>query len=220
MVVRDAKAEFQMRSVESGMREAPLFATRPGCPPPAFAELAMPLFASVYNFAYWLSQDQRDAEDLVQETYLKALRRFDSFEPGTNFRAWIFKILKNTFLSSCSRKRRCATVSLGGDETLPVTSGILNSEETTSVNRIRHDEVRNAIDQLPIIFREIVLLRDVEDASYQEISQILSIPIGTVMSRLFRARKTIRELLVPRKVTSEAKNLSDQIRMNVVNTGA
>jgi len=197
-----------MRSVEISTSEASQFATGSDCQSPAFTELAIPLFDSVYNFAYWLSQDQRDAEDLVQETYLKAFRRFDSFEPGTNFRAWIFKILKNTFLSSCSRKRRCATVSLSGDETLPVTPGILNGEETTSVNRIRHDEVRNAIDQLPIIFREIVLLRDVEDASYQEISQILSIPIGTVMSRLFRARKTIRESLCPREVTSEAKKLS------------
>jgi len=206
-----------MRSVEIRISEASAFVTGSECAPSrAFAELAMPLFDSVYNFAYWLSQDQHDAEDLVQETYLKAFRRFDSFEPGTNFRAWIFRILKNTFLSSCSQKRRCATVSLGVDEMLPVPAGILNSEEKTSVNRIRHHEVRNAIDQLPIIFREIVLLRDVENASYEEISQILSIPIGTVMSRLFRARKTIRESLGPRQVTSESKDFSDHIQTNVV----
>jgi RNA polymerase sigma-70 factor, ECF subfamily len=77
-----------------------------------FEELAMPLFDSLYNFAGWLAQNQNEAEDLVQETYLKALRSFASFEPGTNFRAWIFQILKNTFLGSCTKLERRMTVAM------------------------------------------------------------------------------------------------------------
>src|SRR6266700_4052116 len=79
---------------------------------PGFEELAMPLFDSLYNFARWLTHNSNDAEDLVQETYLKALRSFASFQPGTNFRAWMFRILKNTFLSSCSKLERRMTVAM------------------------------------------------------------------------------------------------------------
>ena len=81
-----------------------------------FEELAMPLFDSLYNFARWLAHNSNDAEDLVQETYLKALRSFASFQPGTNFRAWIFQILRNTFLSSCSKLERRMTVAMDSEE--------------------------------------------------------------------------------------------------------
>src|SRR5256885_14555575 len=84
-----------------------------------FEELAMPLFDSLYNFARWLVHNQNDAEDLVQETYLKALRSFASFQPGTNFRAWMFRILKNTFLSSCSKLERRMTVAMDSEEDFP-----------------------------------------------------------------------------------------------------
>src|SRR6266436_9256740 len=82
---------------------------------PGFEELAMPLFDSLYNFARWLVHNQNDAEDLVQETYLKALRSFASFQPGTNFRAWIFQILRNTFLSSCSKLERRMIVAMDSE---------------------------------------------------------------------------------------------------------
>jgi RNA polymerase sigma factor (sigma-70 family) len=160
-----------------------------------FEELAMPLFDSAYNFAHFLVQNQNDAEDLVQETYLKALRNFASFQPGTNFRAWIFQILKNSFLSSRSKLERRMTVVMDSEEDLamlPVTSG---TPESMLIERSGIDAIRCAIEQLPVIFREVILLRDVEDASYQEIAEILSIPIGTVMSRLARARKVVRESL-------------------------
>jgi RNA polymerase sigma factor (sigma-70 family) len=157
-----------------------------------FEELAMPLFDSLYNFARWLAQNQSDAEDLVQETYLKALRSYPSFEPGTNFRAWIFKILKNTFLGSCSKLEHRMTLAMDSEEDLPVTSA---NPESLLIGRSDLDAVRCAIEQLPVIFREVVLLCDVEDASYREIAEILSIPIGTVMSRLARARKMVRESL-------------------------
>src|SRR5580700_3286901 len=157
-----------------------------------FEELAMPLFDSLYNFAGWLAQNQNDAEDLVQETYLKALRSFASFETGTNFRAWIFQILKNTFLGSCTKLERRMTVAVESEEDFPTTSA---TPESLRIGRSDIDAVRSAIEQLPVIFREVILLCDVEDASYREIAEILSIPIGTVMSRLARARKMVRASL-------------------------
>jgi RNA polymerase sigma-70 factor, ECF subfamily len=157
---------------------------------PGFEELAMPLFDSLYNFARWLAQNQNDAEDLVQETYLKALRSYASFEPGTNFRAWIFQILKNTFLGSCSKLERRMTLAMDSEEDLPATSA---TPEALLIGSSDIDAVRSAIEQLPVIFREVILLCDVEGASYREIAEILSIPIGTVMSRLARARKMVRE---------------------------
>jgi RNA polymerase sigma-70 factor (ECF subfamily) len=162
---------------------------------PEFEELAMPLFDSLYNFARWLVHDQNDAEDLVQETYLKALRGFASFQPGTNFRAWIFQILKNTSMSSRSKLERRMTVAMDSEESsvvLPVSSA---TPESLLIDRSGIDAVRCAIEQLPVIFREVVLLCDVEDASYREIAEILSIPMGTVMSRLARARQAVRDSL-------------------------
>jgi RNA polymerase sigma-70 factor, ECF subfamily len=157
-----------------------------------FEELAIPLFDSLYNFARWLAQNPNDAEDLVQETYLKALRSYSSFEHGTNFRAWIFQILKNTFLSSRSKLERRMTLAIDSEEDLPATSA---TPESLLIGESGVHAVRCAIEQLPVIFREVILLCDVEDASYREIAQILSIPIGTVMSRLARARKMVRASL-------------------------
>jgi RNA polymerase sigma factor (sigma-70 family) len=157
-----------------------------------FEELAIPLFDSLYNFARWLAQNQNDAEDLVQETYLKAFRSYASFEPGTNFRAWIFQILKNTFLGSCSKLERRMTLAMDSEEDLPTTSA---TPESLLIGLSDIEAVRSAIEQLPVIFREVILLSDVEDASYREIAEILSIPIGTVMSRLARARKMVRASL-------------------------
>lgn len=131
----------------------------------------------------------------MQETYLKALRGFASFQPGTNFRAWLFQILKNTFLNSCSDAKRANAVPLDSEEMLAHLPTVSNNAESMLLNRSRSELLRHAIEQLPVAFREVILLRDVEDASYREISQMLSIPIGTVMSRLARARKAVRELL-------------------------
>jgi RNA polymerase sigma factor (sigma-70 family) len=157
-----------------------------------FEELAMPLFPSLHNFARWLAQNPNDAEDLVQEAYLKALRSFDSFEAGTNFRAWIFQILKNTFLGSRSKLEWRMTQAMECEEDLPATSA---TPESLLIGRSEVHAVRWAIEQLPVIFREVILLSDVEEASYREIAEILSIPMGTVMSRLARARKVVRESL-------------------------
>jgi RNA polymerase sigma-70 factor, ECF subfamily len=162
---------------------------------PVFEDLAMPLFESLYNFAHWLTQKREDAEDLVQETYVKALKGFESFQPGSNFRAWMFQILRNTFLSSRAKLELRMTVPLSSEEMLPVLPTTPDSAESILVDRSRQDAVRRSIEQLPIIFREVILLCDVEEASYREIAETLSIPIGTVMSRLARARKAVRESL-------------------------
>ena len=160
-----------------------------------FEELAMPLSHSLYNFARWLAHNPYDAEDLVQETYLKALRSFASFEPGTNFRAWIFKILKNTFLTSCSKQEHRTTISMDIEENSWVLPSSSDTPESLLIEHFDIDAVRTAIEQLSAAHREVILLCDVEDASYTEIAEILSIPIGTVMSRLARARKALCELL-------------------------
>ena len=187
-----------MRSIGSGLQETVGFGTsssQDDRAAQAFEELAMPLFDSLYNFARWLVQNSNDAEDLVQESYLKALRSFASFQPGTNFRAWMFQILRNTFLSSRSTLDRRMTVAVDSEEDFPVLPATSATPESLLIERFSNDAVRCAIEQLPVIFREVILLCDVEDASYREIAEILSIPMGTVMSRLARARKAVRDSL-------------------------
>ena len=161
-----------------------------------FEELAMPLLDSLYNFAHWLAHNETDAEDLVQDTYLKALRSFASFQPGTNFRAWMFRILKNTFLSSCSNLERRMTVAMDSEDEDELESTVdSDTPETILLDRANSQLVWDAIDDLPVHHRETLLLCDVEEMSYREIAEILSIPLGTVMSRLARARRAVRESL-------------------------
>ena len=163
--------------------------------PDTFEELAMPLFDQLYNFAHWLTRNRDEAEDLVQETYVKALRGFSSFQLGTNFRAWMYRILRNTFLTSRTGLRATMTVPLDLEQDgtdLPVESV---TPETIFIERSNTELMQSMIDELPLYFREILLLCEVEEMSYQEIAETLSIPIGTVMSRLSRARKTLRERL-------------------------
>ena len=176
-----------------------------------FEELAMPLFDSLYNFARWIAHDSDDAEDLVQETYLKALRSFASFQPGTNFRAWIFQILRNTFLSSRTKFERRMTEALDSDEVEPELAVDTETPETILINRSDSQLLQRAIDDLPVHYRETLLLCEVEEMSYQEIAQILSIPIGTVMSRLARARKAVRESLGSTPGAPPSRHLSHQI---------
>jgi RNA polymerase sigma-70 factor (ECF subfamily) len=169
-----------------------------------FEELAMPLFDSLYNFARWLVHNQNDAEDLVQETYLKALRGFGSFQPGTNFRAWMYRILRNTFLSSRSTVERRMTVAMDEEEDSPALPTTFSTPESLLIERSGNHAIRYAIEQLPVIFREVILLSDVEDTSYREIAEILSIPMGTVMSRLARARRAVRETVLKEEPLREA----------------
>jgi RNA polymerase sigma-70 factor (ECF subfamily) len=160
----------------------------------SFEELAMPLLSRLYNFAHWLTQDRIEAEDLVQETCMKALKGFDSFRQGTNFRAWMFRILRNTFMTSRTGLKT-STVSLDNDEEQswePVAGGTPESILLANVDR---QAIQTSLEGLSVQFREIILLCDVEEMSYQEIADTLAIPIGTVMSRLSRARRAMRESL-------------------------
>jgi RNA polymerase sigma-70 factor (ECF subfamily) len=164
-------------------------------PAESFEQLAMPHFDRLYNFACWLTQDRQEAEDLVQETYAKALKGFSSFQPGTNFRAWIYKILRNAFLTSRTGLKATATVPLeleGEEEILPT---VKETPESILLQRSDGQLVRQALEQLPLAHREILLLCEVEEMSYQEISAALAIPMGTVMSRLSRARKALGDAL-------------------------
>ena len=155
----------------------------------------MPLLPRLYNFARWLTQDRSEAEDLVQETYLKALRGFGSFREGTNFRAWMYKILRNTFLTSRTGLKAGMTTSLDDEENPVAEPANAQTPESVLLARADRQAIENALEQLPVKFREIVLLCDVEEMSYHDIASTLSIPIGTVMSRLSRARRAMRELL-------------------------
>jgi len=148
----------------------------------------MPLFDSLYRYARGLADDRAEAEDLVQETYLKGLRGFGSFAPGTNFRAWMFRILRNTFLTSRSGLRAVAL-----DDEPPIQDKA--TPETQLIQRVNRESLRRAIERLPIAFREVLILCDVESLSYKEIAETLSIPIGTVTSRLIRARQKLRVAL-------------------------
>jgi RNA polymerase sigma-70 factor, ECF subfamily len=159
----------------------------------SFEELAMPLFDQLFNFAHWLTRNREDAEDLVQETYVKALKGFSSFQLGTNFRAWMYRILRNTFLTSRTGLSATMTLSLDSEEEEPELAGDGETPETILIARSNVQLVQGAIDELPARFREVLLLCDVEEMSYQEIAETLSIPIGTVMSRLSRARKSLRD---------------------------
>jgi RNA polymerase sigma-70 factor (ECF subfamily) len=158
-----------------------------------FEDLAMPLFDQLYNFARWLTHDTAEAEDLVQETYAKALRGFSSFQTGTNFRAWMYRILRNSFLSSRTGLKTRVALDEDTDESLlPVES---TTPESTFIAQADREMVQQALADLPVAFREILLLCEVEEMSYQEIAETLAIPMGTVMSRLSRARKALRDWL-------------------------
>ena len=169
-----------------------------------FAEQAMEHMDSLYAGALRMTRNPADAEDLVQETYLKAYRGFEGFEEGTNLKAWLFRILTNTYINRYRQQKRrpdetdLAEVEdfylyrrLGGiDE-----ARISKSAEDTLLELFTDDEVKVALESLPDTFRMAVLLADVEGFAYKEIAEILDIPIGTVMSRLHRGRKALQKSL-------------------------
>jgi len=168
-----------------------------------FEDLALPLLPALYNLAHWLTRDPGDAEDLVQETYLKALRGFGGFAEGTNFKAWIFRILRNTYLTSVTGLAAVRTVALEeelreeGDQTPNYPEGVID-RQTPELQLIRLNDsaaVQRAMEKLPQPLLEVILLCDVEEMKYKDIATTLEIPIGTVMSRVSRARRTMRDML-------------------------
>jgi RNA polymerase sigma-70 factor (ECF subfamily) len=172
-----------------------------------FEELAEPLLPALYNVARWLTRNPHDAEDLVQETFLKALRGFGGFERGTNFKAWIFRILRNTYLTSRTGLAAVRTVALEDEldeegETGPrlYPEGAIE-RETPESNLIRLSDraaVEEAMERLPAPLLEVILMCDVEEMKYKEIASVLEIPMGTVMSRIARARMALRRELAGR----------------------
>ncbi|MDX5348226.1 MAG: sigma-70 family RNA polymerase sigma factor [Hymenobacteraceae bacterium] len=167
------------------------------------AEL-MPVIDALYNFAYRLTLDEDEANDLVQETYLKAYRFFDYFEQGTNAKAWLFRILKNSFINEFRKKsKQPAKVDYSEvegyyntDDVEGEGSGTATPDlRTESVQELIGDEVASALNSLPVDFRTVIILCDLEGFTYEEMAKILDIPIGTVRSRLHRARNFLKEKL-------------------------
>jgi RNA polymerase sigma-70 factor, ECF subfamily len=178
-----------------------------------FEALALPLLPSLCNVAFWLSRNAADAEDLVQETFLKALRGFEWFETGTNFRAWIFRILRNTYLTSRSGLAAKCAVALEDELKENGESGPAQYPEaaidrqTPEMNLILMGDqaaLQAAMEKLAPPLLEVILLCDVEEMRYKEIATVLEIPIGTVMSRIARARAALRVTLLG-KMTPRAE---------------
>ena len=169
-----------------------------------FADQAMEHMDSLYAGALRMTRNPADAEDLVQETYLKAYRGFGGFQEGTNLKAWLFRILTNTYINRYrQQKRRPEETDLDDVEDFYLyrrlggidEARISKSAEDTLLELFTDDEVKNALESLPETFRMAVLLADVEGFAYKEIAEILDIPIGTVMSRLHRGRKALQKAL-------------------------
>lgn len=167
-----------------------------------FVEQAMPLIDSLYGHAMNLTRNPADAHDLVQETYLKAFGAFDSFEQGTNIKAWLHRILKNTFINAYRKKQNHAFEGpldeledwqLGDAESRTATSS--RSAEAEAIDHLPSSVVKDALQSIPEEFRMAVFLADVEGYSYQEIADIMETPTGTVMSRLHRGRRLLRDML-------------------------
>jgi RNA polymerase sigma-70 factor (ECF subfamily) len=160
---------------------------------------ALPFLSQLYGAALRLTRNPADAEELVQETFLRAYRAFDQFESGTNLKAWLYKILTNTFISSYRKKQRePQTVSADANEEFNLYDRMVESNltpEAELLDRIPDEEVKAALEGLPDQFRTAVLLADVEGFSYQEIADITGVAIGTVMSRLHRGRKALQRAL-------------------------
>ncbi len=177
-----------------------------------FQELLNPELGALFRTALRMTRNREDAEDLVQETVTKAFAAFDRFEEGTNFRAWIFRILTNTFINNYYRVRdrqKLPSLDEMEEESFfqPIAEGI--SPEEALLNTLTKDDILKAIEDLPVEFRTVVVLVLVEGFSYKEAAEILDIPIGTVMSRLWRGRRLLQKSLweySTRKNDSERKN--------------
>lgn len=167
-----------------------------------FERDALPLLDVIYAGALRMTRNPADAEDLVQETFAKAYRAFKSFEEGTNLKAWLFRILTNTFINQYRKNQRGPAV----DPTEQIedwqmaraerhTSGGLRSAETEALENLPNEIISNALNSIPTEFRDAVYMADVDGFSYKEIAEIMDTPVGTVMSRLHRGRKLLRELL-------------------------
>tara|TARA_B100001029_G_C14892683_1_gene356355 strand:- start:47 stop:664 length:618 start_codon:yes stop_codon:yes gene_type:complete len=190
-----------------------------------FAEKATPYMDQLYSHALRLTKNPADAEDLVQETYLKGYKAFNSFKDGTNLRAWLFRILTNSFINAYRKKQRSfdeqEVEDIEAFNTLSSADYSSNthlgiSAEDALFERLTDDEIQTAIDSLPGTYKDVVLLADVQGFSYKEIAEILDVPDGTVMSRLHRARAKLKDLLFDymtsrRLIYQDTKDISAEL---------
>jgi RNA polymerase sigma-70 factor, ECF subfamily len=169
-----------------------------------FEEQASPFMSALYAAALRMTRNPSDAEDLVQETYLRAYRGFGGFREGTNLKAWLYRILTNTFINQYrAKKRRPDQVDLDDVEDFYIFRRLGGLEaadaertaETEALEGMPDDEVKQALESIPEQFRMAVILADIEGFSYKEIAEILDVPIGTVMSRIHRGRRQLQKLL-------------------------
>ncbi|MEL6865848.1 MAG: sigma-70 family RNA polymerase sigma factor [Bacteroidota bacterium] len=170
-------------------------------PSNVFEDEFYPHADALFNFAFNLTYNESDASDLVQETYLKAFRFIDKYIEGTNAKAWLFKILKNAFINNYRKESKRPTkvdfediISYHDEEDNTKYSGHIDMRQEI-YQSMMGDEVTNAVNALPVDFRTVILLCDIEGFTYEEISKIIDIPIGTVRSRLHRARNMLKEKL-------------------------
>jgi RNA polymerase sigma-70 factor, ECF subfamily len=161
--------------------------------PERFEQVVLPHLDAAYNLARWLIRSPADAEDVVQEACLRALRFFDGFRGGDS-RAWLLKIVRNTCYSWV-KKNRPTELSDEFDETVHSAEVLGTDAEAKLVSRANSEQVRKALETLPAGFREVLVLREIEELSYKEISDVTGVPMGTVMSSLSRARQRLREEL-------------------------
>jgi RNA polymerase sigma-70 factor, ECF subfamily len=175
-----------------------------------FEEAAVPHLQELYRSAARLVGDGSEAQDLVQETYLLAWKAFHRFQPGTNCRAWLFKILLNE-IRHFRRKRFGSKVMAESEFAGPSPAETFASEPVIS-EAITDEDVLAALDQLPLPFREVVLLADVQEFSYKEIGEVLQVPVGTVMSRLSRGRLLLRKYLADFARRANRSGLEGQSR--------
>jgi RNA polymerase sigma-70 factor, ECF subfamily len=165
---------------------------------PSFSQAALLYLDALYGFAMTLTRDRTEAEDLVQETYLRAVRAFGRLLPDSNLKGWMFAIMRNTWLNQLRHTRngpRFVEIDAEEEDDRQWLGQLANDPHVLYLRKLEHEEVRAAIDGLPQLYREIILLRDIEGFSYQQIAGILGCPAGTVMSRLGRAREKLRRLL-------------------------
>jgi RNA polymerase sigma-70 factor (ECF subfamily) len=163
----------------------------------SFGQAALQHLDALHGFAMILTRDQADAEDLVQETYLRAVQAFDRLVSGSNLKAWLFVIMRNVWLNQLRRQRNGPLfVELDGRQGYGNGNGALGADPyVLCVHKVEREEILTAMEKLPRAYREIIVLRHVEGFSYRQISNILGCPAGTVMSRLGRAREKLRSLL-------------------------
>ena len=154
-----------------------------------FEKTCLPYLDSAYNLARWLTRNEHDAEDIVQEALLRALESFGTFIPGRDSRAWLLTIVRNC-CRTWFRRNRPHEANLQLDESSP-TPGTWPDPETVMITKANSQLIQDTLQALPVEFREILILRELEELSYKEIAQIADIPLGTVMSRLSRARREL-----------------------------